>query len=210
MTTQGDIVYRDGSGLQRLAAGTSGQVLQTGGSGANPSWTTVSTEVVNTTMNAFQKAVNAGDRRQNPYHWSAYDTAVTVTDANNYFDLSQVQLEVGDNATDFEHLGYGEELALCQRYYWQSSDIRFFNYGGAGQVHCTTSNPVQMRTTPTLVWYPSVADLNNKTNNGQCTKDGVGNVAVSTLQSNSQHTSAYVTSGQGSNHRVARTCDAEI
>ena len=40
ITTQGDILYRDGSGLQRLAAGTSGQLLKTGGSGANPSWHT--------------------------------------------------------------------------------------------------------------------------------------------------------------------------
>ena len=39
LTTQGDILYRDGSGLQRLGAGTSGQVLQTSGTGANPSWT---------------------------------------------------------------------------------------------------------------------------------------------------------------------------
>jgi len=46
LTTQGDIVYRDGSGLQRLAAGTSGQVLQTGGTGANPSWGTVSSDFV--------------------------------------------------------------------------------------------------------------------------------------------------------------------
>ena len=38
LTTQGDLVYRDGSGLQRLGAGTSGQVLQTNGTGANPSW----------------------------------------------------------------------------------------------------------------------------------------------------------------------------
>ena len=38
LTTQGDILYRDGSGLQRLAAGTSGQALITGGAGANPSW----------------------------------------------------------------------------------------------------------------------------------------------------------------------------
>ena len=38
LTTQGDILYRDGSGLQKLGAGTSGQVLQTGGTGANPSW----------------------------------------------------------------------------------------------------------------------------------------------------------------------------
>ena len=36
LTTQGDIVYRDGSGLQRLAAGTSGQFLKTQGTGANP------------------------------------------------------------------------------------------------------------------------------------------------------------------------------
>jgi hypothetical protein len=46
LTTQGDLVYRDGSGLQRLGAGTTGQVLQTGGSGANPSWGTVSSDFV--------------------------------------------------------------------------------------------------------------------------------------------------------------------
>ena len=46
LTTQGDVLYRDGSGLQRLAAGTAGQVLQTGGAGANPSWTAVSSDYV--------------------------------------------------------------------------------------------------------------------------------------------------------------------
>ena len=46
ITTQGDLLYRDGSGLQRLGAGTSGQVLQTGGTGANPSWGTVSSDFV--------------------------------------------------------------------------------------------------------------------------------------------------------------------
>ena len=42
LTTQGDLVYRDGSGLVRLGAGTAGQVLQTGGAAANPSWTDLS------------------------------------------------------------------------------------------------------------------------------------------------------------------------
>lgn len=42
ITTQGDILYRDGSGLQRLGAGTNGQALLTGGAGANPSWGTIS------------------------------------------------------------------------------------------------------------------------------------------------------------------------
>jgi len=46
ITTQGDILYRDASGLARLGYGTAGQVLQTGGSGANPSWGTVSSDFV--------------------------------------------------------------------------------------------------------------------------------------------------------------------
>ena len=32
------------------------------------------------------------------------------------FDIAQVQLELGDTATPFEHRSYGQELALCQRY----------------------------------------------------------------------------------------------
>jgi hypothetical protein len=39
LTAQGDIVYRNASGLARLPAGTANQLLKTGGSGANPSWT---------------------------------------------------------------------------------------------------------------------------------------------------------------------------
>lgn len=38
ITTQGDLLYRDGSGLQRLGAGTSGYFLKTQGTGANPIW----------------------------------------------------------------------------------------------------------------------------------------------------------------------------
>ena len=46
LTTQGDILYRDGSGLARLGAGTSGQVLQSGGAGANISWTDAPSGVI--------------------------------------------------------------------------------------------------------------------------------------------------------------------
>jgi hypothetical protein len=58
LTTQGDLVYRDGSGLQRLGAGTSGQVLQTGGTGANPSWTTMSSDVVLVSETASTSGTN--------------------------------------------------------------------------------------------------------------------------------------------------------
>ena len=38
LTTQGDILYRDGSGLQRLAKGTAGQVLQINTGATAPEW----------------------------------------------------------------------------------------------------------------------------------------------------------------------------
>jgi hypothetical protein len=41
-STQGDVLFRSASTWQRLAAGTSGQFLTTGGAAANPSWTTAS------------------------------------------------------------------------------------------------------------------------------------------------------------------------
>ena len=40
---------------------------------------------------------------------------ITISGAAIY--ITGVQLEVGRNATDFEHRSYGEELSLCQRYY---------------------------------------------------------------------------------------------
>jgi hypothetical protein len=57
LTTQGDIVYRDASGLQRLGAGTAGQALITNGTGANPSWGDAGggkvLQVVQGTINSF-------------------------------------------------------------------------------------------------------------------------------------------------------------
>lgn len=40
LTTQGDILYENASGLARLGFGTSGDVLTTKGTGANPTWET--------------------------------------------------------------------------------------------------------------------------------------------------------------------------
>ena len=46
-----------------------------------------------------------------------YDTTGWLESSSPEFYLTGVQLEVGTVATPFEHRSYGEELALCQRYY---------------------------------------------------------------------------------------------
>ena len=46
LTTQGDILYRDGSGLQRLAKGTAGQVLQMNSGATAPEYATASGGIV--------------------------------------------------------------------------------------------------------------------------------------------------------------------
>jgi hypothetical protein len=38
------------------------------------------------------------------------------------WDITGVQLESGTTATDFEHRSFGEDLALCQRYYQKTYD----------------------------------------------------------------------------------------
>ena len=44
-------------------------------------------------------------------------TWYTTNDAT--FEITGVQLEVGDTATSFEHLSFGEELLRCYRYYYR-------------------------------------------------------------------------------------------
>ena len=78
---------------------------------------------------------------------------VDITDTvSNYWQITGVQLEVGDKATPFEHRLYGEELSLCQRYYWQNEDVFVYGKSREADRHrdCTISLPVQMRATPTV------------------------------------------------------------
>ena len=60
-----------------------------------------------------------------PTAWEAKVTADEAAGLNvnlasstsNNFYLTGLQFEVGEKATSFEHRGYGDELARCQRYY---------------------------------------------------------------------------------------------
>lgn len=79
---QGDIVYRDSSAWARLGAGTSGQFLQTQGTGANPQWanqglTLTSTTTVSTSNNSGDITISSN----NFYKVLFYVTALATSDS---------------------------------------------------------------------------------------------------------------------------------
>jgi len=81
---------------------------------------------------------------------------VNLVDAvNNYWQITGVQLEVGKVATPFEHRSYGEELALCQRYYQVLANdnadlIGMTHKWNSTNIFAFCDLPVEMRTQPSL------------------------------------------------------------
>ena len=84
--------------------------------------------------------------------------------SGNISYLRQFQLELGKVATPFEHRSYGEELALCQRYYyqWTGSVYDFcteVQKHGGSEYRAVIDVPVALRIRPTITfsglgtWY---------------------------------------------------------
>ena len=82
------------------------------------------------------------------------------------WQITGVQLEVGKVATPFEHRSYGEELALCQRYYQvhthnaastgSYSSLNFFMYkNGTNVYQAVYKFSPHMRTGPTVTFSSS-------------------------------------------------------
>jgi hypothetical protein len=83
-------------------------------------------------------------------------TSVVGTSGATFY-ITGVQLEVGSNATSFDYLPYGTELALCQRYYYKTPPAVVGTRYSLGQVISSTlaiienQFPVPMRTSPTAL-----------------------------------------------------------
>ena len=81
---------------------------------------------------------------------------------SNDWYITGVQLEVGDNATPFEHLSYAEELALCHRYCFAACpageagasasqvQLGIGSFYTDTQVETVVHFPTTMRSSPTL------------------------------------------------------------
>ena len=110
--------------------------------------------------------------------WSTYASATRTKDATSTwyttndatFEVTGMQLEVGAQATAFEHRSFGEELALCQRYYFKflegnNKEIAPGWYYNGSHVSFILRYPTTMRTAPT-------GSVTNVTNSITIYRDG--------------------------------------
>ena len=73
-----------------------------------------------------------------------------ASSTNNFVEITGVQLEIGDHATEFEHRSYGQELALCQRYCQISRVSVYENGNGTNHaLSCNTPLFAELRASPT-------------------------------------------------------------
>ena len=95
--------------------------------------------------------------------WGTYNSAVRTPDSTGTwwttssatFEITGIQLEVGDVATDFEHKSYGDELARCQRFYYRHVEgnnlVACLGFSSAtNQVSGYIQFPTTMRATPSI------------------------------------------------------------
>ena len=130
-----------------------------------------------------------------PYNWATGSTAargvtgqVNMLDTvGNYFQLTNVQLEIGDTATSFEHRSIGEELYRCQRYYFKfcegtNKELNVVWYFTGSHISFFLRYPTTMRAAPTLSITTGTNYYINYRNGGNDQFDGFASEFISTEQ----------------------------
>jgi hypothetical protein len=94
-----------------------------------------------------------------------YYAGTGTAGANDYFEVTGVQIDVGSVALPFRtYAGTIQgELAACQRYYWKAGGDNVYQYLGMGTAVSSTEtrfllpHPVQMRVKPTAIEFSTLA-----------------------------------------------------
>ena len=126
----------------------------------------------------------------------------TTNDAT--FEITGVQLEVSDHATDFEHRSYGDELKRCERYYQTTNTYGTYNNNvclglaaGTNNIQFGIGFKTEMRTQPTVILYNGVTGDANKVRS-----KGGGNTTLNSV--------SYGRSPHGIEHTVSDSGDVVV
>jgi hypothetical protein len=203
-----------------------GMVNQSFGSGGSSDVNTPTSSITTTTSWARYEKVITLPSISGKTVGSSSNLKVYIMDSEDLpsgvtLDIANVQLELGSVATDFEHRSYGEELALCQRYWQQSYEIGTqagtVTSEGCYQNRTGTSTsgmyrhitlPVGMRTAPTITLYGT-----SSTTNTAGKWRGSNDAAISMSPSYSSHNSFNVSGNMNQSYTYLSghwTADSEL
>jgi hypothetical protein len=146
----------------------------------------------------------------NTWQSGNYGSATTATNwaatANNFISLTNLQLEAGTIATQFEREAVSITLAKCQRYFWlyaaPSVDLQGMHTNTTTGYVFGLFFPVQMRSTPTATlagtwqWTNSAGQGGTITANAQSASQYYL-AAASTATAASTFSSGYISTGAG-------------
>jgi hypothetical protein len=140
-----------------IAGDTSGTWLTTNGKGINVQFSLGCGSTYSGTANIWAGAF---------YIQPTGSTSVVSTSGATFY-VTGVQLEKAPQATAFDYRDYGNELRLCQRYYYKIDGTEGLCSVGSGQNISTTESritvlyPVKMRASPTASISGTLYILNN-------------------------------------------------
>lgn len=121
---------------------------------------------------------SSGTHNDDTWHSTTADRAAGLSvnwmdSTSNNFYVTGVQLELGNAASPFEHRSYGEELALCQRYYAEGGVI--LATGTPDRYYTNIALPVSMRVVPTI----STGQIDSGSGGGMVPQFGAGGTQTS-------------------------------
>ena len=139
--------------------------------------------------------------------WGPYSSSDIVPDmastwltaGASTFDITGFQLEVGSQATAFEHRSFGEELSLCQRYFYKiigtSDDMAAIGFAqSSSDNYFNMEFPVPMRDYPTLTGSATPARFLSA-NNGQDFNLNAMSLSSNMTNTNPKRVMLYVNQG---------------
>jgi len=176
LTTQGDVLYRDGSGLQRLAKGTAGQALKMNTAANAPEWGTISSDFVKLASQAVTSDVSSFNFQQfvdnstyQKYYLSISDCK---TSANNFTIRALTGTSTEYTSSNYRHHSFGNYGSNSHDYFSEHSSNRFrfvpgwhFNTGNNGLGEnmemwftATANKAFRFNAFLSVVWYNGVSD----------------------------------------------------
>ena len=142
------LVVSPTAGSTSLITGSAGDIAQDNGKGITLYWwLAAGSDYTGGTNNTWSDNAN---------HLTTTNQVNWLDSTDNDWFITGIQFEIGDQATDFEHLPFDVQLARCQRYFQQVPHTASGSYQGTPFWNLNANSaitrfplPVTMRTNPT-------------------------------------------------------------